>query len=270
MAIDVAPSLLKTAPLVVLVAIVVTVLLIVLSLSIESKPFDLLGNNLAITTRSAAAILPNILPISFELANGVKSLAAAKKLTVPPMYDPQRHPARMAVVILDGTIDDVDCDVNVVIGTKINETMHPNIEPMLPMTNGVAMFRIQFLVTLKSVEDGVDCDSVSSDNCLDEEDDERRANTSDAGKNKPQHQSYRKCSVGTLGTRDMTWDRFETKAANNNVNTCPPPEVLEILSNKSPNRVPIRRVPLAAIVFDEEYIDKSAKRDVDVLPLFLQ
>lgn len=52
----------------------------------------------AITTKSAAAMLPNALPMAASfLAWSFHSLAVAKKLTVPPMYEAQRQPARRAV-----------------------------------------------------------------------------------------------------------------------------------------------------------------------------
>jgi hypothetical protein len=132
-------------------ALVVAVFLVSTKLSFSEKiSFDLLGNHVrnqedfaaalniakysAITTRSAAAILPNLLPILFVIDNGVKSFAAAKKLTVPPIYDPQRQPARIADVLVA-----VDVEYDEGIGTKKNEAMHPNMEPKLPIAKGINM-----------------------------------------------------------------------------------------------------------------------------------
>jgi len=137
------------------------------------------------TTKSAAAMLPNALPITASPPTvSFNSLAVAKKLTVPPMYEAQRHPVRRAVV---------RCAYGM--ATKRNDTRHPIIEPILPAMKGSVIPRIVLLIApdlddvaidLLLYDDPVD---ISDDDGADED---RRANTSDAGKKMLQHQSYRK------------------------------------------------------------------------------
>ena len=193
------------------------------------------------TTKSAAAMLPKRLPILSppSPSKGVSIFAAAKKFTVPPMYEAQRHPAKIA----DATCGDV---VNVgVIGNLINENdaMHPTMEPMLPMKNGSVMpCKHCFVVlALSSIENS------SLSVAFDE--DESKANTNDAGRNTLQHQSYNTCSVGNLGIQLTIDEMFESNAADSSVMTWPPPDLDMNFSKTMPKRVGSRSVIPAAMLF---------------------
>lgn len=145
------------------------------------------------TTKSAAAMLPNALPIPAPPpAFSFSILAVAKKFTVPPMYDAHRQPARRAVASLAYGI-----------AMKENDATHPITEPILPAKNGSVIPRTALLIAVDlDIVEFVASLYVVSSGTLDVgagvEDEDRSANTRDAGKNTPQHQSYRKWSVGTV------------------------------------------------------------------------
>ena len=80
---------------------------------------------------------------------------------------------------------------------KRNDTRHPIIEPILPAMKGSVIPRIVILIAPALDDVGLDAllynDSVDIfDDGGKEEDEDRSANTSDAGKKMLQHQSYRK------------------------------------------------------------------------------
>jgi hypothetical protein len=79
-----------------------------------------------------------------------------------------------------------------------------------------------------------------------------------------QHQSYKKCFVGTLGTCFNVDERLESNAADNNVTTCPPPDFLVMTSNNDPISVDSRIVPHAAkwLDIDGSEFDKHVNVDL--------
>mmetsp|Transcript_959 Transcript_959/g.2006 ORF Transcript_959/g.2006 Transcript_959/m.2006 type:complete len:141 (-) Transcript_959:596-1018(-) len=140
-------------------------------------------------------MLPNALPIPAALVSlfsipkpSDNTLAVAKKLTVPPIYEAHKHPASRAVASRAYGM-----------ATKRKDTMHPSMEPILPAMKGSIIPRMVLLIVVPDLDIGVDavvsCDdpvNVDIDDDDDDAEEDRRANTSDAGKNTLQHQSYRK------------------------------------------------------------------------------
>lgn len=163
------------------------------------------------TTRSAAAKLPNRLPmmpsppVLLQLNIGISIFAAAKKLTVPPIYEAHKHPANIAVALTSWNL------------IKKNEAQQPKMEPILPAANGMAIPSIELLTFValfgdcfKKDEDALPVNFSLAEGV------ERSAKTSDDGRKMLQHRLYSIWSVGT--TRDV----FERKAADSNVTTWPP------------------------------------------------
>ena len=66
------------------------------------------------------------------------TLCVEKKLTDPPMKVAQRHPAAMAASNVDDKRVERSILVVPVAGVeRKNDTMHPKIDPMDPITNGI-------------------------------------------------------------------------------------------------------------------------------------
>ena len=168
------------------------------------------------------------------------------------MYDAQRHPAKIAELVVDFATVDME---DVGIGTDKNDAIQPSIEPMLPMTKGIAMPCMHFFVTFKSGDNFVHCVVLLGTRVI-SDDDDKRANTSDAGRKILQHHSYEKCSVGTLGKNLTACERFEIIAEDNNVITCPPPD-LNIVLSVIPISVDRKSVPPAAKSLANGEFDKA-------------
>jgi hypothetical protein len=141
-------------------------------------------------------------PVLLQLKIGISIFAAAKKLTVPPIYEAHKHPANIAVAFASWNL------------IKKNETQQPRMEPILPAANGIAIPSIELLLFFVALLD--DCDEPLHVNFSLAEGVERSAKTSDDGRKILQHRLYSKWSVGIF--RDV----FERKAADSNVTTWPP------------------------------------------------
>ena len=147
-------------------------------------------------------------PVSLQLNIGISILAAAKKLTVPPMYEAHKHPANIAVALTSWNL------------IKKNEAQQPMIEPTTPAANGRAIPSTElfkFVVTLFD-----DCFIEDEDEPLPVnfslvEEVERSAKISDDGRKMLQHRLYSMWSAGTA-PRDV----LERNAADSNVTTWPP------------------------------------------------
>ena len=68
--------------------------------------------------------------------------------------------------------------------------MHPRMEPRVPSVNGIVIPKIVLFIVVVALYD-VCVDDVCVDDADADGDEDSRANTSDAGRNMLQHQSYK-------------------------------------------------------------------------------
>ena len=69
--------------------------------------------------------------------------------------------------------------------------MHPRMEPRVPSVNGIVIPKIVLFIVVVVVDVALSADGDADDADADDVDEDSRANTSEAGRNMLQHQSYK-------------------------------------------------------------------------------